>query len=495
MINWSKLKPYNNDSKKSFEELCYQIAKVLYSNRGSFTSVDDSGGGDGVEFYLTLSDRKQWGWQAKFYYPDLRLSVSNRKSSIIGSLKKACKEHPNLERWFLCTPTNLTTTEKKWFDETLPRSIQDDFDIELFHWSDSDFSSWLSEPRFSGKRNYFFGELELDLNWFRRQHEKQIASIRNKFNPILHTESNVDAIIHQILGDHRLINLLTEKITDCKKQFKEYQEAVSKFKNYNNCQFDWEQQQIKLVAINVSLAETLSNAISQIEKTINFLDQRLLEQAQGLNWDLLQAKIKQERKKCLELLNKLDFTLLDYKGKDENKDDNLKEAKSKVSKPIQLASNLEYDLKEIFDQIKSVRQSDLQIFGDAGIGKTHLACNIVNERLDEGLPALLISGNRFNSDRSLEEQLRGILDIPPNYSWHNFLQALESVAETYGTRIPIVIDSLNEAIYNGIFSQVWELYLPGLTQEIQKTKNIVLITTCRTTYKEAIWDENEPSNI
>ena len=29
--------------------------------KGRFTSVDDSGGGDGVEFYLTLENGDQWG--------------------------------------------------------------------------------------------------------------------------------------------------------------------------------------------------------------------------------------------------------------------------------------------------------------------------------------------------------------------------------------------------------------------------------------------------
>jgi hypothetical protein len=51
-IGWSKLKPYDHTTYRSFEELCYCIAKNLYGHLGQFTSLDDSGGGDGVEFYL-----------------------------------------------------------------------------------------------------------------------------------------------------------------------------------------------------------------------------------------------------------------------------------------------------------------------------------------------------------------------------------------------------------------------------------------------------------
>ena len=66
MIDWSKLTPYEGDAWKSFEEFCYQVARTEKKGLGAFTPIDDSGGGDGVEFYLTTEHGFQWGWQAKF---------------------------------------------------------------------------------------------------------------------------------------------------------------------------------------------------------------------------------------------------------------------------------------------------------------------------------------------------------------------------------------------------------------------------------------------
>ena len=166
MIDWLKLRPYEETKYRSFEELCYQIAKGLYGQCGHFTSIDDSGGGDGVEFYMTLPDQTQWGWQAKFYFPNSRLSVSSRKASILESLQKACAQHPKLTKWFLCTPSNFTPAEQEWFENIVTKSILEGSEVQLIHWGDSDFNNWLSEPRFSGKRNYFFGTLELGLEWF-----------------------------------------------------------------------------------------------------------------------------------------------------------------------------------------------------------------------------------------------------------------------------------------------------------------------------------------
>ena len=38
MIDWSKLEPYQNYKYRSFEVLCYQIAKGLYGEKGRFNS-------------------------------------------------------------------------------------------------------------------------------------------------------------------------------------------------------------------------------------------------------------------------------------------------------------------------------------------------------------------------------------------------------------------------------------------------------------------------
>lgn len=82
LINWEWLKPYDKDQCRSFEELCYQVAKKLYESQGQFTSIDDSGGGDGVEFFLTLANGDQWGWQAKLYLPGESLDAGGRKAAI-----------------------------------------------------------------------------------------------------------------------------------------------------------------------------------------------------------------------------------------------------------------------------------------------------------------------------------------------------------------------------------------------------------------------------
>ena len=70
-----------------------------------------------------------------------------------------------------------------------------------------------------------------------------------------------------------------------------------------------------------------------------------------------------------------------------------------------------------------------------------------------------------------------------------------AAAEAYHTRIPLIIDGINESTHHGAFSNIWRSGLNGLAQEIAQTKNLVLITTCRTSYKEVIWEDEDPPNM
>jgi hypothetical protein len=229
LLDWSKLNSYHNDKRRSFEELSYQIAKCLFQDR--FTRIDDSGGGDGVEFYKVLANGDEWGWQAKFYYPELRLSQSNRKSSIEKSLTTSCTNHPRLKKWILCTPTNLTTDENTWFVQELKKKIPTNMTVELEHWGDSEFNDWIRQPRFAGIRSYFFGDLELTTDWFKKRFEDVSAIYKDKFNPTLHTPTSLDSQIQNVLAEPTLTQELHEIVDEIGENFEEYVTSVEYLKN------------------------------------------------------------------------------------------------------------------------------------------------------------------------------------------------------------------------------------------------------------------------
>jgi len=495
MIDWLRLEPYEGYRFRSFEELCYQVAKGRYGKRGEFTPIDDSGGGDSVEFYLTLHNGDQWGWQAKFYYPNKRLSASNRKMNIKNSLCRACLQHPHLKKWFLCTPTNLTTTENSWFENILPRSIPQNMNTKLIHWGDSEFQYWLSQPRFNGKRFYFFGELELTLDWFQTQFGKQQNFLKDTFNPFLHTETHIDAHIHALLGDEVFASYIKKEMTLIAKRIEEYGKAVVALDESLPDQIKWDSLKPDLLKAAYSLQKALDYAFSQVRRAYNLLSERRLGEVQRVDWQLIVDQIEEANGAYQEIATS-DISKLAYTGKKDDKEQVEKQAVRILIEPILSAEEVvDTELGTMVDRLDLVKQADFHILGDAGVGKTHISSHICYERLKSGLPSVFVMGRQFTTDQPLSRQLLRIFDIPATYSWNDFLQALDTAAETYHTRIPLIIDGLNEATNNGVFSNVWRVGLSGLIHEIAKTKNVVLITTCRTTYKEATWPSNVPRNV
>ncbi len=493
-IKWSELKPYEHDKRRSFEELCYQIADRLYHEKGHIISTDDSGGGDGVEFYLTLPDGDEWGWQAKFYYPNKRLSNSNRKQSITNSLKKACQVHPNLKKWILCTPTNFTSDEQKWFDSDLPNSIPEGMSVELEHWGDSKFNSYFSDPKFKGLPNYFFDVLELDLEWFKTQFEKEKVELEKIYNSSLHTDIDVEIDIHAILGDHTFVEHITDSIEKLEEELEDLNDAVDNLNKPIQKDIVWDAAKKDNVAIATKpLQDVLIKTIDQFKHAKVLLKENMLFEAQAIDWDCVFKEVNDALSTYRTTIDESNISEIEYTGESPYKERILDDTRWLVHRPESIIANLLDDFLnfELY-KCKLIVRSELKIFGNAGVGKTHIACNICDNRLRNGLPALFVRGKLFTADQPIEEKLLKILNIPSTYNFNDFLQALSAAAAAYNTRIPLFIDGLNEATDNGALSKVWQKYLKGFVYKIEQTKNVILLTTCRSSYKKVIWDDEYP---
>lgn len=485
MINWSKLKPYDTDQKRSFEELCYQIARVYFNEEGKFTSVDDSGGGDGVEFYLTTNNGDVHGWQAKFYTSG-RLTPS-RKTSIIGSLVKSYQVHPTLKKWYLCMPLDLTPTEKNWFDEVLIPKVPNDMEIEIVFWGDSEFNHHLADPKLIGRKNYFFGDLELTIEWFDNQLKKQLAAVKGKFNPYLHTETEVDLSVHATL----LNDFFVKHLNNEQKRLK---------KDLNDLRVSFDEIQ------KVKIGEKSKSKILIYYHTLGNLIEKWLTELYSVESNLINSEFELFTPIRLEeLLTKIDNVFSEYSldieeilQKEISLDDELDEYEksmnrrkwSEIKAPLHKARDFIFDFSEILKEIRKGAFSNLYIFGNAGYGKTHVSANICNLYLQKKSPAIFIPGNSLINSDTIANQLKNILDIPSNYSWQDFLKALDTAGKAFRKKIPIIIDGLNEVrdqeiVKSGIHSFI---------QEIDNFNNITLICTCRITYINSFWKRNPPEN-
>ncbi|MGG3466781.1 hypothetical protein ABES02_04420 [Neobacillus pocheonensis] len=487
MIDWSKLKPYDTDQKRSFEELCYQIARVQFEEKGRFTSVDDSGGGDGVEFYLTLPTGEEWGWQAKFYVEG-RLT-NGRKSSIIGSLKKSCEMHPNLKKWFLCVPLDLTVGENDWFQHTLSRTVPEGMEVEFIFWGDSYFNHQLADPRFAGRKNYFFGELELTFDWFKNQVLNQLTTVKGKYNPAVHTHTQVDQGLNSFL------------MNDEYKQYIRSQHHIltNEFSKFKSVILNLEKVDRKYIPLGIKkeILASIQDTNVLINKIFAFMELEVeFPNDSNYSSDNSQGVMSDYNELVTQIGNLRDIIQTVYEKKliitDEMNDHQtyeLRKVRNTIWEPIEFLEEFLYDVQNLVKEMDKGSWKNLFIFGNAGFGKTHVSAHICRQTIEKGLPIIFIPGKNLSDHRSLTEQLRGILDIPASYSWNDFLHTLDNTGKVFRTKIPIFIDGFNEVrdlqvIKNG---------LPSFLQEISNFSNISLIGTCRTTYIKAIWGDR-PEN-
>jgi len=491
-MNWHALRTYGQTPAKSFEELCYQIAKTLFGSLGRFTPIDDSGGGDGVEFYLELPNGEEWGWQAKFYLPGARLSDSNRQAAISGSLRRALAVHPRLTKWYLCTPMTFTPRELSWLRGVdpagnsvrgLPEVIPFGHGIEIEHWNESDFGDWLSQPRFAGKRQYFFGELELDAAWFARRLDQERPSVSHEYLADLHVKTDVDRMISLSLGGAETQRAVREALD-------RLQSALAKAQEHRNELADAELRAAhdRWRSHASAVQENLASGLALVEagdfETLAPSDFERQSTAFGEALELLQQTLDPDGESA-DWVIRAEFLPTETVRR---------EQLIIVRRLLDAAQMAQRTSRAASNALMRVQQSAIHLHGDAGQGKTHTVFDLCHRRVSAGQPAIFLSARGMRDGRALVEQLRTRLDVPPSYSWDDLLGALDSAAKAHRVRLPVVIDGLNESGPIGP-NNIWAVDLPRLVVEFKAHPNLLLVTTCRSSYLPAIWPSGIPSNL
>lgn len=502
LINWEKLKSYNTNQNKSFEELCYQVSYEEFSLQGNFTSIDDSGGGDGVEFYLKFPNGDIWGWQCKFFG---RFNEGGRKEQIKSSLQRAYDIHGNkLKKWILCSKLSLTSNEKVWFESNLSSSTRNgrivlpqNSLVELEHWGDSVILNLLRKHQ--DIYRYFFAEKILGFDWYKKRFDlvSNSSVIKSKYLNGLHVAGQVDENVIQILCDKRLADLIEERkeILDVKRfhdTFEEEIEAIKKEEDIYEFTEDYRKIKDFILSNNypkiVGKGNELLNTVQDILKNEKLESLSILIKEMEVYQDELQQFYnKYSDLKTLEMIPSFHWDT-EEKEKDEAIKRKMKKSRAIVLGPYFTLRNFMDAYLNIFNCFEYRNLNELHISGHASKGKTHLATNIIEHQINQNKPAIFLFGKDFRSDLSLREQLKSLLDLPSDWSVTDFLGALNISGRINKTKAILLIDGLNESVY---WKQIWGSSLEGFINEInQNYPNILLITTYRKSYQKQLFPKD-----
>lgn len=486
MINWNKLQPYKTNKQKSFEQLCYQIAVKLYTSEGVFTPIDDSGGGDGVEFYLTMASGEEWGWQAKYYEGDIRLRHKNRKPNIIDSLNRAIQVHPNLTIWYLCLPLDLTPDENIWLNTELVKHIPTGKRIKIIPWVETFIHEKINQPQFNGLKQSFFNDLELSNDWFKKAFDKSFSVVKNKFDEILYVPNEEFEYwyVNPLLCNSKFVE---HRIEYYPRKLEElYLDAKEKLKTLNYTNDVWRPLFNEHIKRYYEFNHT-------IEILLPLFKQRLKNITPNNLFKLTEENYENEIAFFESIISELDEFRRKWK---EDIIENTEDEKKSNLEQSQKIWAIESVYKEFIEEVKyyvghSIIPFEMRLahyLGNGGHGKTNLAVGITKGYLDDHFPAIYIPAIQFTGANPISEQILSILDIRTDYTFSDFLDCLDELGKIYNKRIPVVLDGLNEALnIQGVINERLSIDIPQLEAEFLSRSNLALLTTCRTSYKVAIW--------
>lgn len=498
-IDFDKLLPYKDDKKHSFEEMCYQLCLDEYGTEGTFTSIDDSGGGDGVEYYLTLPNGDIWGWQCKFFG---RFNEGGRKEQIKKSLGRAYAIHGNnLKRWILCSKLSLTSEEREWFETQLKSSQKGGKPIipviaptELIHWGDSEILSLLRKH--ISIYNFFFNDKIISFSWFAEKAAETFDkhNVKSKYDAELYCSMNRQQEIYNRIGGKKQADELNKRCLELNIEAfaDEYDNAINELQNFIP-EEKYKSLYDKYVPQIISMNTLVNDGNSIINQYIEILvNKDMYEQMAWIsNITVYRNKFNSSNKILSDILNEIESSIIGWSYQESCKD---KKEKESIEKHRNVLLNSYFILRNygrvylnILEDIEFITEHELHIAGKASQGKSNLALNVYEESIKNGNPALFLLGREFKNNSSLEDQILQLLDLRDGWNFEKFLQVLDVYGKLSNTKTLFIIDGLNENLH---WKEIWSDNLDRLIAKFKRFKFILFITTYRASYEKEIFPQN-----
>jgi hypothetical protein len=357
----------------------------------------------------------------------------------LKKIKKVSGVDPKLKKWFLCTNSDFTTTEIAELQKRVINKIPKNREVKYIRWGERKIVAILSDPKFVGIKNLFFGELELSQKWFKSMFEKQITLVGDKYESKLHTD-----VSKQRYVNNSLVN------EEFKIKFKKGVEEILKLSDEN---LETLNQNIKLPYYNLyygvmefkeflnSFQKSLVKFNREFRTLLMKLDEYKLKNYVNIQNTLL-FTTTDEFLKLIELFFKNKKDKIDYKSEqidiyefyEKNKDKKrLSDDEFKLLNYIKIYldlfkynDDLQMNIGRFKWNISGILKKNVTILSDAGKGKTNLACKVCESLILKDRPAIYISGKKFVTEAPLSEQILSVLEIT-NYNISDFLNCLDEL--------------------------------------------------------------------
>ncbi len=235
----------------------------------------------------------------------------------------------------------------------------------------------------------------------------------------------------------------------------------------------------------------IKNNFSRIQKLGKVFIKTVDSFGKNPNKNLDIETVSKEAKEILKSFSPIDKVIWDFERKEAEeqqqkaKDENREYLGHSSSEELKELQDLQYTLNKFHRAINKisyfseshkarlVNEPFLLILGQAGMGKTHLVCDVTKERIERNLaPTIIVLGEKL---LDIKDPLESIFQsCALKGSKGSVLKALNIAGKQKKTRSLIIVDAINEADRNG-----WRSGVKNLISEIKKYPWVGLVMTCR----------------
>lgn len=478
-IDWKEIRALNGSQQSGFEELCSQISRLEIPSKANFVRNGTPDGG--VECYAVLPDKSEWGWQAK-YFDTLG---DSQWIQLDKSVKTALDKHPHLQRYHICIPLDLPdarierqqSARQKWKNHVKKWEVwatKSGMNVDFVYWGSHELLTLLTAPKNIGLVRFWFDTKTFDKAWFEARFEEARKTAGPRYTPEINVELPIAANFEAFGRTARFFDELKTHARGIRDKLRSF-----RYKSSEN---------------TVETPDILSS-ISQITS----LTEQILSELSGISvqpvGELPFKRISRQVTTLNTATEKLDKLLYECEREYDLNKANQKDSERQSTYSINPFQERRYRLmalqRELWDLMRSLENANrlassnlLLLTGDAGIGKTHLLCDIANRRIKEGYPTILLMGQQFISESEPWTQALQQLDLR-NLSAEEFVSAFEAVAQTAGCRALVLIDALNE----GAGRCIWPNHLAAFLAHLERSPWIGVVLSVRSSYEQLIVSE------
>lgn len=216
-MEWSKFNTHGQSNNKAFEVMCNILFRNwCYDEYGDsierFAIVNGDGGDGGVEAYAETSTGDIIGVQSKWFFKNLD---NSQISQIRNSFRTALEIRPNIKKYIVCIPRNLTSSKKvknngvaknteeyRW--AKLVEDLNKDYpEVNIVLWDETTIQMEMSKPHSQGCYKFWFDSTVLFNEEVLSSFQKAISSwARANYVHDLYSTGYMNKKLEMFLGSY-----------------------------------------------------------------------------------------------------------------------------------------------------------------------------------------------------------------------------------------------------------------------------------------------------